>query len=65
MEEKRPRGRPRTTGTTPKRDVRVGEVWDQARAVATARGETMREVLERALKHYVQRYRAERPGGTP
>jgi hypothetical protein len=62
--EKRRPGRPRT-GVTPKRNIRIGEVWDQAADLARARGESMTAVVERALKHYVQRYRAERPGGTP
>jgi len=56
MTEQKRRGRPVTTGTTKKRDVRVGDVWDEAAALAKARGETMRQVLERALKNYVHRY---------
>ena len=61
-EPKRPRGRPPGTGkgVTPKRDVRVGDVWDEAAALAKARGETMRQVLERALKNYVHRYHVPR-----
>ena len=54
--EKRPRGRPRT-GVTPKRNIRVGEIWDQAAELAAARGETMTAVIERALRHYLVRYR--------
>jgi hypothetical protein len=59
MEEKRKPGRPRT-GVTPKRNIRVGQVWDDAAALAAARGETMTAVVERALKHYVTRYRVVR-----
>ena len=59
-EEQKRRGRPVTTGTTKKRDVRVGDVWDEAAALAKARGETMRQVLERALKNYVHRYHVPR-----
>jgi hypothetical protein len=55
--KKHPGGRPVTTGTTQVRTVRIGDVWDEAHALAKARGESMREVLERALKHYVHRYR--------
>ncbi len=57
--EKRKPGRPRT-GVTPKRNIRVGQVWDDAAALAKARGETMTAVVERALKHYVTRYRVVR-----
>lgn len=61
-EPKRPRGRPPGTGkgVTPKRNIRVGQVWDDAAALAAARGETMTAVVERALKHYVHRYRVAR-----
>ncbi len=59
MEEKRKPGRPRT-GVTPKRNIRVGQIWDDAAALAAARGETMTAVVERALKHYVTRYRVSR-----
>jgi hypothetical protein len=56
---KRRPGRPRT-GVTPKRNIRVGQVWDDAAALAAARGETMTTVVERALQHYVKRYRVSR-----
>jgi hypothetical protein len=52
-EEKRPRGRPRT-GVTPKRNIRIGEVWDAAAALAATRGETMTAVIERALRRYLR-----------
>ena len=60
MEEKRRPGRPRT-GVTPKRNIRVGQVWDEAAAIAAARGETMTAVIERALQRYVTRHRPEIP----
>ncbi len=52
MEEKRPRGRPVTTGTTPKRNIRVGVVWDEVAEIAKANGETMTAVVVRLLEHY-------------
>lgn len=58
MEEKRRPGRPRT-GVTPKRNIRVGQVWDDAAAIAAGRGETMTAVIERALQRYVARHRPE------
>lgn len=54
--EKRRPGRPRT-GVTPGRCVRVGQVWDDAAAIAAARGETMTAVIARALERYVVRHR--------
>ena len=56
MEEKRPRGRPRT-GVTPKRNIRVGQIWDDAALIAASRGETMTAVVERALENYVKLHR--------
>lgn len=62
-EEKRRPGRPTTTGTTPKRNLRVGEIWDEAEAIAKQRGETMadvaRPILERGLRRYINKHRAE------
>lgn len=55
-QEKRQVGRPRT-GQTPKRNIRVGRVWDDAAAIAEARGETMTAVVERLLGNYVARHR--------
>ena len=52
---KRP-GRPRT-GVTPKRNIRVGQIWDDAARIAADRGETMTAVIERALQRYVARHR--------
>jgi hypothetical protein len=57
--EKRPRGRPRT-GVTPKRNIRVGGIWDEAAEIAATRGETMTAVVERALQRYVSRHRISR-----
>lgn len=63
VEEKKKRGRPVTTGTTPKRNLRIGEVWDEAEAIAKERGETMsdvaRPILERGLRRYINQHRAE------
>jgi hypothetical protein len=50
------RGRP-PTGITPKRNIRVGQVWDDAAAIAAARGETMTAIVEQALRRYVSRHR--------
>jgi hypothetical protein len=58
--EKRPRGRPRT-GVTPKRNIRIGPIWDQAAELAARRGETMTAVIERALQRYVARHRSDQP----
>jgi hypothetical protein len=50
------RGRP-ATGVTPKRNVRIGVVWDEAEAIAKARGEKMTDVIKQALANYVRRNR--------
>lgn len=55
-EQKRPRGRPRT-GVTPKRNIRIGPIWDEAAAIAARRGETMTAVIDAALRRYVARHR--------
>lgn len=59
-EEKRGRGRPKTTGTTPSRHIRIGALWDQAKAIAEARGEDMTDIvkpdIERALKRYIKKH---------
>lgn len=52
-EEKRGRGRP-ATGVTPKRDVRVGDIWDQAAELAAADGEKMPALITRLLTEYVE-----------
>lgn len=55
-----------TTGTTPKRNLRVGEIWDEAEAIAKARGETMSDVvkpmIERGLRRYINQHRDEGGG---
>lgn len=53
---KRPRGRPRT-GQTPKRNIRIGPIWDQAAALAAQRGETMTAVIARLLERYLAEHR--------
>lgn len=45
-------GRP-ATGQTPVRTLRMGPVWDEARAVAKERGENLRDVIERYLRRYI------------
>lgn len=52
MRQRRRPGRP-ATGQTPTRSVRVGDVWDRARAKAEASGETMTAVITRALEAYI------------
>lgn len=51
-EPKRGRGRP-ATGVTPKRNIRVGDVWDQAAELAEADNETMTSLVTRLLHRYV------------
>jgi hypothetical protein len=60
VEEKRRPGRPRT-GVTPKRNIRVGKIWDEAAGLAAADGETMTALVERLLQRYVRRRRISRP----
>jgi hypothetical protein len=50
--EKRRPGRP-ATGKTPTRSMRLGPVYDQAKAKAEANGETITAVVERLLTQYV------------
>lgn len=56
MEPKRRRGRP-ATGSDPVRTVRVGPVWDEARATAKRRGESLATIITTALARYVARHR--------
>lgn len=56
QEPKRRPGRP-ATGVTPKRNIRCGAIWDEAAAIAAARGETMTSVVAAALQRYVARHR--------
>lgn len=53
---KRPRGRP-PTGVTPKRNIRIGEEWDQVAALAAVRGESMTDVIRRLLVAELKRLR--------
>lgn len=54
-ETKRRRGRP-ATGVTPKRNLRVGPIWDEAAAIAAERGDgNMTQLVTRLLTEYVQR----------
>lgn len=48
---KRPVGRP-ATGVTPKRNIRIGQVWDDVAELASANGETMTALVERLLTQY-------------
>jgi hypothetical protein len=60
-EEKRGRGRPKTTGTTPSRHIRIGTLWDEAEAIAKSREDNMSDILrpgiERDLKRYIKLHR--------
>jgi len=43
---------------TPQRTVRVPDaVWDQAKRIAEARGETLSDVIRAALERYIVRHR--------
>lgn len=55
-EPPRRRGRP-ATGVTPKRNIRIGTIWDQAETIAKQRGERMTQVVEAELRRYVARHR--------
>lgn len=55
MPDKRGPGRPVTTGTTPVRSARIGDVWGQAEAKwRTERGDnaTITDLLKRLLAGY-------------
>jgi hypothetical protein len=54
MEERRGPGRP-ATGETPKRNVRIGPLWDRAAELAKARGMKMTAFVEEALRREVAR----------
>lgn len=47
-------GRP-ATGKTPTRSMRLGPVYDLAKARAERRGETITAVVERLLTEYIER----------
>lgn len=54
--EKRRPGRP-ATGHQPTRSVRIGAVWIEAQAIAMERGESLNQVITRALENYVRRHK--------
>lgn len=66
MEEQEPkrRGRP-ATGQTPKRNVRIGQVWDDGEELAHALGMTMTAYVERALRRENPRAARELRGTVP
>lgn len=55
MTETRGVGRP-ATGQTPVRTMRIGGIWDEAKAIADRRGEKMTAVVEEALRRYVRKH---------
>lgn len=58
---KRRRGRPPTeAGTLPTRSMRIGPIFDKARAIADAKGESITAVVTRLLEAYVAE---QEPGG--
>lgn len=51
------------TGKTPLRNFRIGaESYDPAVRIAWARGESLTEVVEKAIAAYARRHRADDPG---
>ena len=48
---------PKPEGAKPKRNIRIGPIWDEAAAIAEQRGETMTAVIDAALRRYVSRHR--------
>lgn len=48
-------GRP-ATGHDPVRTIRMGPIWTEANALAKSRGERLSDVIETALKRYVERH---------
>jgi hypothetical protein len=42
--------------------MRIGNVWDEAKAIADARGDKMVVIVEDALRRYVRKHQ-ETPGG--
>lgn len=46
------------TGVTKSRNIRIPDhVWDEAKAIAAERGETLTAVIEAALRRYIARNR--------
>jgi hypothetical protein len=62
MTEKRGPGRP-ATGQTPAHSIRIGPVWDEAKAAAKADGTTFAVFVEMALRAEIKR-RAKRSSGS-
>lgn len=56
--EKRGPGRP-ATGQTKQRIIRAGDIWDEGTAVAKQRGETMTDLVLRALERELKRLKKE------
>lgn len=53
---KRGRGRPVTTGTTPKHNLRIPDaLWNEASALAAERGETTTALILRAMEREIAR----------
>lgn len=45
------------TGNTPHRTIRIPDgIWHTAKTIAADRGETMTDVIERALRGYIRRH---------
>lgn len=61
---KRPRGRP-PTGETPKRYLRMGNLWEEAAELAHEGGETTTALVTRAVEREVRRLRRHRRDITP
>lgn len=53
----RKRGRPVTTGTTPQRTIRVGQIWDDCAAQAATDGQTMAYFVRDAIARELDRRR--------
>ncbi|GGN86428.1 hypothetical protein GCM10010112_68010 [Actinoplanes lobatus] len=65
QEQPRRRGRP-ATGVTPKRNVRIGETWEQGEGLAARQRLTMTAYVEEALRRhnaYVDRLLRKAEGG--
>lgn len=54
MTEPRKVGRP-ATGQTPVRTLRLGAIWDEAKAAAEADGENLTSLVERAIRRELDR----------
>jgi hypothetical protein len=56
MTERRGPGRP-ATGHDPTRSVRIGSAWDEAKAIAHQRGDSLNQIITHALETYIRRHR--------